>query len=375
MSENIHHHIHGSVGHLSLARPRAINALTLDMVEAMQRVLLEWRDDPAVQAVLIDHAEGRGFCAGGDVAAVRRSVLEDGGAAGRAFFREEYGLNHLLFTYPRPVVAFMDGITMGGGVGIAMPATFRVATENTLFAMPEGAIGLFPDVGAGWYLSRLAGRIGPFLALTGARLDGAECLWAGLATHYLPSDALAQAKARIIAAPDAVATILDELSVQPPEARLTRNADKIDHFFASDRLEDILAALEADDSKWAGKELATLRSKSPLTMKVALRQIAEARRRHELDPRPLAGGVEQTGRDPGIRRDDAAAFAEEMRIEYRLAARMIAEPDFAEGVRAVLVDKDNAPRWNPATPEGISEVKLDAIFAPLPHGDEWAPLA
>ncbi len=374
MSENIHHHIHGGAGHLSLARPRAINALTLDMVEAMQRVLLEWRDDPAIQAVLIDHAEGRGFCAGGDVAAVRRSVLEDGGAEGRAFFHEEYRLNHLLFTYPKPVVAFMDGITMGGGVGVAMPAQFRVATENTAFAMPEGAIGLFPDVGAGWYLSRLPGRIGPFLALTGARLDGAECLWAGLATHYLPSEALAQAKARIIAAPDDIAAILGELSVKPPEARLTLNAEKIDHFFASDRLEDILAALEADDSKWAGKELATLRSKSPLTMKVALRQIAEARRRPGLDPGPLAGGGQQTGSDPGIRRDDAEAFAEEMRIEYRLAARMIAEPDFAEGVRAVLVDKDNAPRWNPAAPEGISEAKLDAIFVPLPEGEEWTPL-
>lgn len=348
MSENIHHHIHGGVGHLSLARPRAINALTLDMVEAMQRILLEWRDNPAVQTVLIDHAEGRGFCAGGDVAAVRRSVLEDGGAAGRAFFREEYRLNHLLFTYAKPVVAFMDGITMGGGVGIAMPAQFRVATENTLFAMPEGAIGLFPDVGAGWYLSRLPGRIGPFLALTGARLDGAECLWAGLATHYLPSEALAEAKARIIAAPDSISTILDEFSTEPPEARLTRNAGNIDHFFASDRLEDILSALEADDSKWAGKELATLRSKSPLTMKVALRQIAEAKALSD--------------------------FADEMRVEYRLAARMIVEPDFAEGVRAVLVDKDNAPRWNPAAPEGISEAKLDAIFAPLPEGDEWTPL-
>ncbi|HZF46616.1 MAG TPA: enoyl-CoA hydratase/isomerase family protein, partial [Sphingomonadaceae bacterium] len=185
-------------------------------------------------------------------------------------------------------------------------------------------------------------------ALTGARLDGAECLWAGLATHYLPSDALARAKARIVAAPDTIAAILDEFSTEPPEARLTRNAGNIDHFFTSDRLEDILAALEADDSKWAGKELATLRSKSPLTMKVALRQIAEAKALSD--------------------------FTEEMRIEYRLAARMIAEPDFAEGVRAVLVDKDNAPRWNPAAPEGISEAKLDQIFAPLPEGDEWTPL-
>ncbi|MBS1240254.1 MAG: enoyl-CoA hydratase, partial [Proteobacteria bacterium] len=167
---DVHFHRHGTVGHVSLARPKALHALNLEMVETMAATLREWRDDMSIDAVILDHAEGRGFCAGGDVAAVRRSVLEDGGEAGRAFFHAEYRLNHLLFTYPEPVIAFMDGICMGGGVGIAMPARLRVATENTAFAMPEGAIGLFPDVGAGWYLSRLAGRIGPFLALTGARL-------------------------------------------------------------------------------------------------------------------------------------------------------------------------------------------------------------
>lgn len=344
----IHHHRHEDVGHLSLARPKALHALNLAMVEEMARVLLEWRADPSVKAVLLDHAEGRGFCAGGDVAAARRSVLEDGGAKGRAFFKAEYRLNHLLFTYPKPAIAFMNGITMGGGVGIAMPAKYRIATENTLFAMPEGAIGLFPDVGAGWYLSRLKGRIGPFLALTGARLDGAECVWAGLATHYLPSAALPEAKARIATNPGAIEEALAELSVVPPEPRLARNCEKIDWLFASDRLEEIFAALEADDSEWAAKELATLRSKSPLTMKVALREIAQAK--HITD------------------------FAEEMRTEYRLVARIIMEPDFTEGVRAVLVDKDNAPRWNPATPAGISEAKLDELFAPLPPQEEWTPL-
>src|SRR6478609_11919949 len=183
----------GSVGHISLNRPKALHALTQAMCEAISAALLDWRHDPGVAAVILDHAEGRGFCAGGDVAMVRRSALEDGGASGRAFFHAEYRMNHLLFTYPKPAVAFMDGVTMGGGVGLALPCRYRIASENTLFAMPEGAIGLFPDVGAGWYLSRLPGRLGAFLALTGARLDGAECRWAGLATHYLSAAALTSA--------------------------------------------------------------------------------------------------------------------------------------------------------------------------------------
>ena len=337
----------GAVGHISLNRPKALHALTQAMCEAISAALLEWRDDDRVAAVILDHAEGRGFCAGGDVAMVRRSALEDGGEAGRAFFHAEYRMNHLLFTYPKPVVAFMDGVTMGGGVGLALPCRYRVATENTLFAMPEGAIGLFPDVGAGWYLPRLPGRIGQFLALTGARLDGAECLWAGLASHYLPSDRLAAAKARIAEQAGAIDAALSELSIEPPPARLSRNAERIERLFAADRLEDILAALEADPSEWAGKELKAVRSKCPTTAKVALRQFAKKPGTHD--------------------------FAEEMRLEYRLAARMIMRPDFAEGVRAVLVDKDNAPRWDPATAEGVTHQVLNAIFAPLPAGEEWTP--
>src|SRR5690606_20650323 len=326
---------------------KALHALTQAMCEAISAALLEWRGDDGVEAVILDHAEGRGFCAGGDVAMVRRSALEDGGEAGRAFFRAEYRMNHLLFTYPKPVVAFMDGVAMGGGVGLALPCAWRIATENTLFAMPEGAIGLFPDVGAGWYLPRLSGRIGAFLALTGARLDGAECLWAGLATHYVSSERLAEATGRIGAEPGRVEALLSDPSPEPAPARLARNAERIDRLFASDRLEDILAALAGDSSEWAAKELKAVAAKCPTTAKVALRQFAES-----------AG-----------KRD----FAEEMALEYRLAARMIARPDFAEGVRAVLVDKDNAPRWEPASPEDVTDAMLDAIFAPLPAGAEWTP--
>ncbi|WP_341712251.1 enoyl-CoA hydratase/isomerase family protein [Erythrobacter sp.] len=348
MTDEVHIHTHGRAGHLSLNRPKALHSLTLDMCHAMSAALTGWASDDAVEAVILDHAEGRGFCAGGDINLLRNSALNDGGASGRAFFHDEYQLNHQMMTYDKPIVAFMDGITMGGGVGIAMPCRFRVATENTRFAMPETGIGLFPDVGGGWHLSRLAGRMGQFLALTGARLDGAECLWAGIATHYLPTEKLAEAKARIAEHPDRIAGILSELSITPPPARIEGNADLIAKHFASDRYEDILENLEADDGEWAAKELATLRTKSPQTCKVALRQLAESQ---NLD-----------------------SFADNMVMEYRIASRVLTRPDFAEGVRAVIVDKTHDPKWDPATPEGVSEELLDSIFAPLPADEEWKPL-
>mgnify|MGYP002336069464 FL=1 len=348
MTEDVLIHRRGAVGHLSLNRPKALHALTLEMCHAMSAALSVWATDDTIEAVIIDHAEGRGFCAGGDIAFLRNSALNDGGVSGRKFFHDEYQLNHQLFTYPKPVVAFMDGIIMGGGVGIAMPAKYRVATENTRLAMPETGIGLFPDVGGGWYLSRLPGRLGQFLALTGARLDGAEVVWAGLGTHYLPPEKLAEAKARIVEHPDRIAGILSELSETPPEARIESNAERIAKHFASDRYEDILASLETDDSEWAAKELATLRTKSPQTCKVALRQLAESAALDE--------------------------FADNMRMEYRIASRVLTRPDFAEGVRAVIVDKTNDPAWNPATPDGVTEEMLDAVFAPLPGCEEWKPL-
>ena len=338
----------GVAGFLTLNRPKAIHALTQDMDHAMTEALLAWRGDEGVKAVIIDHSEGRGFCSGGDINLLRHSALTDGGESGRRFFYEEYQLNHLIFTYAKPVVSFMDGITMGGGVGISQPAKFRVATENTRFAMPETGIGLFPDVGGGWHLSRLPGRIGQFLALTGTRFDGSEALWAGLATHYLPADALPEAKQRIAAGHE-IAQVLAALAVKPPEPKIAAHAREIARHFASNRYEDILASLEADDSEWAAKELATLRTKSPQACKVALRLLAES--------------------------EGLDSFADNMAIEYRIAARVLTLPDFAEGVRAVIVDKDNAPKWKPATPEGVSEAHVDAIFAPLPADQEWKPLA
>ena len=337
----------GVAGYLTLNRPKAIHALTAAMDHAMTEALLAWQDDAEVQAVIVDHSEGRGFCSGGDITFLRNSALTDNGVSGLKFFYEEYQLNHLMFTYAKPIAAFMDGITMGGGVGISQPAKFRVATEHTRFAMPETGIGLFPDVGGGWYLARLPGRMGQFLALTGARLDGAECLWTGLATHYLPSEVLAEAKERIAHGHEP-GGVLSALAAKPSEARIEANAMQIARHFASDRLEDILASLETDDSEWAARERATILAKSPQTCKVALRQLADSLK--------------------------LGTFAEHMAMEYRIASRVINRPDFAEGVRAVIVDKDNAPKWDPATPEGVSDELIEAIFAPLPAGQEWMPL-
>jgi len=335
----------GRVGRIRLNRPKAIHALTRAMCSDMIAALLAWRDDPDIIAVTIDHAEGRGFCAGGDIVMIRDSGLGDGAAA-RAFFHEEYRLNHLLFTYAKPTIAFMDGITMGGGVGISQPCRYRVATEHSRFAMPETAIGLFPDVGGGWYLPRLPGQVGEFMALTGARLDGAECHYLGLATHYVPQASLPDLVERISTSPRLNGAI-GNFAVTPPDAKIAENLPAITRCFSSYRLEDVLTALKADESEWAATELMTLGTKSPLSCKVSLRLLAEG-----------------AGR---------ASFTDEMRAEFALASRVVRTHDFREGVRALLIDKDNTPRWDPATPEQVTDEMLDVLFEPL-HGTEaWTP--
>jgi enoyl-CoA hydratase len=336
----------GGLGRIRLNRPKAIHALTREMCETMSQALLAWRSDPAIKAILIDHAQGRGFCAGGDVVMLAKSGASDGAEA-RAFFGAEYRLNHLLFTYAKPTIAIMDGIAMGGGVGIALPCDFRIATENTRFAMPETSIGLFPDVGGGWYLPRLPGRVGEFMALTGARLDGAECLYLGLATHFVHQASLEDLTARLAKAPSRAKGTIGGFAEPAPEAKIEQNLALIGRTFASDRFEDILAALEAEDSEWAETELITLRNKSPLSCKVSLRLLSE--------------GANRTN------------FADEMAAEYALASRVAQTHDFIEGVRAVLIDKDNEPKWQPASPEEVTDEALNALFAPLPEGDRWTP--
>jgi enoyl-CoA hydratase len=334
------------VARIRLNRPKAIHALTTGMCEVMSEALLKWRHDGEVEAVVIDHAEGRGFCAGGDVVMLARSGNDDAEEAKRFFFAE-YRLNHLLFTYPKPTVAIMDGITMGGGVGISLPCDFRIATENTRFAMPETGIGLFPDVGGGWYLPRLPGRVGEFMALTGARLDGAECHYLGLATHYVQQASLADMVDRIATTPQRVQGPIGAFAAKAPDAKIATNLPNIAKLFASDRLEDVLAALEADGGDWASSELATLRTKSPLSCKVSLRLMAE--------------GANRT------------SFTDEMRAEYALAGRVVRTHDFREGVRALLIDKTGNPQWDPPTPEEVTDEMLDVLFAPLPESEAWTP--
>lgn len=339
--------VENHVGRITLNRPKAIHALNRGMCEAMIEALLAWRGDEAVSSVLIDHAGERGFCAGGDIRMIAESGAGDASEA-RAFFRTEYQLNHLMFEYPKPISAIVDGIVMGGGVGISEPADIRIATERTTYAMPETGIGLFPDVGGGWFLSRLPGQTGVWLALTGARLKAADTVALGIHTHFVESGATAALKDELLANPSDPKAVADRVAGEAGPAPLDAHREAIDRLFAFDTVEEIFAALEADGSEWALKQLETLKTKSPQSLKVSLRQI-------------------RTG--AGL-----ATFADNMAMEYALGGRVVRTHDFQEGVRAVIVDKDNAPHWSPADLSGVSDATLDALFAPLPADEAWSPL-
>ncbi|MDB5429659.1 MAG: enoyl-CoA hydratase [Caulobacter sp.] len=331
---------------LTLNRPKALHALNTNMCRIMIEALLHARDEPAVELIVIDHAGGRGFCAGGDIRMLAESGAGDSVEA-REFFFTEYRLNALLQSYPKPVVVFMDGVTMGGGVGLSLPAKYRIASENTVFAMPETGIGLFPDVGGGWYLPRLPGKAGLWLALTGARIKGADCVALGIATHFIESAQYETLKPVVFESYQNLDVLLS-LAEKGARHETTIDRAAVDLLFSGESVEDIFAALEADGSEWAAKHLAVLKTKSPQTLKVAFRQ--------------LQHGAALT------------RFADNMAMEYRIGARVVQRHDFLEGVRAVIIDKDNAPQWNPATLEDVTDALLDDIFAPLPPADEWTPL-
>jgi enoyl-CoA hydratase len=339
--------VENGVGRLTLNRPGALHALNTGMCRLMIEALSDWRIDASVRFVLLDHSGERGFCAGGDIRMLAESGAKDGVEA-REFFFTEYRLNALLHRYRKPVVVIMDGVTMGGGVGLAMPAPWRIATERTTFAMPETGIGLFPDVGGGWYLPRLPGRSGLWLALTGARLKAADCLALAIATHFVDSAKVAELKAALVAEPSTIEAVLQRFATSTGEAPIRAQMANISRLFASDDVEAIVSDLAADGSDWALAQLTALKTKSPQTLKVAARQLRLGRGK--------------------------ANFAANMAMEYRIGARVVRRHDFIEGVRAVIIDKDNAPRWDPPTLREVSPALIDEIFAPLPTGQEWTPL-
>lgn len=334
--------VSGALGRIELKRPKALNALTLAQIHAIDPQLRAWAEDPRVTAVLISGEGHKAFCAGGDIRALYDAGQRHDADYFARFYHDEYHLNRRIKTYPKPYVAMLDGIVMGGGVGVSVHGSHRVATENVLFAMPETGIGMFPDVGGTWFLPRLPGQIGTYLALTGARLKLADCLYAGIATHYVP----AERRDALVAALEGGASIdsaLAERSADPGPAPLSQHRDVIDRCFAPDRIEDILAALESEDSDWAAETRRTVLAKSPFATKVTLRQMR------------LGGTLD---------------FDDCMRTEYRLSQRFMAGPDFFEGVRAVIVDKDQLPRWQPDSLDAVSDAEVAACFAPLSAGQE-----
>lgn len=342
--------LEGALGRITLNRPAALHALTTEMCKLMSEALRLWAADASCHAVLIDHAGERGFCAGGDIRLLAASGAGDALAA-KEFFAAEYKLNTQIHRFPKPYIAVMDGVTMGGGVGVSVHGALRIATERTSFAMPETGIGLFPDVGGGWFLPRLPGEVGAWLALTGARLKAADCLAAGVATHFVPSAKLPELKAALAAEGHAIGQleaakeILGRFAEDPGPAQLPARREAIDRLFAFPTVEEIFAALEEDGSGFAQETLRTLSTKSPQSMKISLRQLR-------------AGAA-------------MASFEEVMAMEYRLAGRVVQTHDFQEGVRAVIVDKDNTPQWRPPMLQGVSEAYIDAFFAPLPPAEEW----
>ncbi len=334
----------GAAGLVTLNRPQTLNAVTHDMLRALRRQLDAWADDGAVTRVIVTAAGGRAFSAGGDIRA-----LYEQGKAGRqeealVFFREEYSLNAAIKRYPKPYIALIDGIVMGGGVGISAHGSHRVAGDRYQFAMPEVGIGFFPDVGASWILPRLPGEIGTYCALTGERLKAADGVATGTATHRVRSERLGDLR-DALCGNGPVDAIVSAFSEPAGESAMMARRRPIDRAFAGARVEDILdrldrvAASEPPDAAWAGATAATIRSKSPMSLKIALAQ---------------------------MRRGRESSFEDCMRMEFRIVSRILYGHDLYEGVRAVIIDKDTAPLWRPGSLPEVSEAEVARHFAPLP---------
>jgi enoyl-CoA hydratase len=334
----------GAAGVVVLNRPKALNALSFGMVRELARALDAWERDPQVARVVVTSASEKAFSAGGDIRA-----LHDLGRAGRlpemlAFWREEYILNARIKTYPKPYVALIDGIVMGGGVGISLHGSHRIAGERYLFAMPEVGIGFFPDVGATHALPRLPDAAGTYLALTGDRVGAADALALGLATHAVPSSRMAEL-ADALTARGALDDILGDFGHDPGLRKLAPERAVIARCFGQPTLDAVLASLAHEakaGSAFAAKALQTIRSKSPTSVAIAFEQ---------------------------MRLGGAMSFSEAMATEFRIVSRIVAGQEFYEGVRAVVIDKDNAPRWRPETIEQLDASAIAAYFAPLGADD------
>lgn len=341
MTEEIIARQQGRLGHLILNRPRALNALTRQMVGEIKDRLEAWKDDDSVQTVLVSGAGERGLCAGGDVLSVRTSALEGRPEEADEFFGTEYTMNSLISQFPKPYVAFMDGLVLGGGVGVSAHGSHRIVTERTRMGMPETGIGFFPDVGGTWLLSHTPSQFGLHLGLTGEHISGADACALGLADHYVPSDRLDELAQTLETTPadEAIAAVAE----QAPPSELWEHRPWIDSAYAQDTAEKIVAALQDHEDPAAQKAAETILSKSPTSVKVTLAAIRRAR---------------------GLR-----SLQEALNVEYRLTHHMMRGQDMPEGIRAQLVDKDRNPQWSPATLEEVSAETVDSYFAEPAGGD------
>src|SRR5262245_37180234 len=339
--------VRGRIGHVVLNRPEALNALTLGMIRDFTAVLLRWRADLDVAAVVVQGVPRPGktpsFCAGGDIRFLRQAAL-DGDPRLQDFFTEEYTLNHLIHTYGKPIIALMDGICFGGGMGVTQGAALRVVTQHSRLAMPETNIGLFPDVGGGWFLSRCPGRLGEYLALTGDTVDSADAIMAGLADVFIRSEQLPALVEALTDQPiengaQALATV--RARAETPElSALERRRELIDRHFEAPTVQAIAESLARDDSPDAAELLATLRKRSPLMMAVTLEHVRRARNMSLAD-------------DLRMERDI---------VRHSFHQRPAAQSEVVEGVRALIIDKNGSPRWNPARIEDVTPQMVQPFF-------------
>lgn len=334
----------GRAGRITLNRPQALNALTLGMVREIWTAMQAWLDDADIELVLLDGAGERAMCAGGDVRWLYET-RSHGSADARTFWREEYRLNALIARYPKPYVAFMDGIVMGGGIGLSAHGRHRIVTERSQLAMPETSIALIPDVGGTWLLSRTPAEVGVYLGLTGERMRGAGTIFAGFADVFVPSARLGElAESLAKASASQVDTIIKDHAGQPPASELAQQSETIQRAFRFDTVEEIIAELERMDNDWARKRLAELATKSPLSLKLTLAAIRNARKLSSLE--------------------------EALNVEYRLCVRLFEHGEFLEGVRALIVDKDRKPDWRPPRVEEVRREQVEEWLSPLPEDEE-----